>query len=280
MLAPNASSSISSRLRSLLERSTSGLADDAIDEARAAGADAAGDAIAEVLDTELSRPTADGAAIRAAHLAHALRLTRAVPALVRCVERLVDAHPLRDAALTVLARFGAPGVDALLATFDRCTTPGERSQIALALSRTRSEDDRIRATFVRMLEEDPMVAAHLLEEHGEWRAIPDLARALDRLVRAPVGDCDLCSSEHLRAIAAAIRRLGGTLSEAQVAALDRCLERSEGMWTRFVDPDASCDEPERPAARAARPGRNDPCHCGSGKKYKRCHLESDDRARN
>ena len=22
-------------------------------------------------------------------------------------------------------------------------------------------------------------------------------------------------------------------------------------------------------------GRNDPCWCGSGKKYKRCHLESD-----
>lgn len=24
-----------------------------------------------------------------------------------------------------------------------------------------------------------------------------------------------------------------------------------------------------------KPGRNDPCHCGSGKKYKKCHLESD-----
>src|SRR4051812_19958126 len=23
------------------------------------------------------------------------------------------------------------------------------------------------------------------------------------------------------------------------------------------------------------PGRNDPCHCGSGKKYKRCHLDAD-----
>ena len=27
----------------------------------------------------------------------------------------------------------------------------------------------------------------------------------------------------------------------------------------------------------ARPGRNDPCWCGSGQKYKRCHLEEDDR---
>jgi len=26
-------------------------------------------------------------------------------------------------------------------------------------------------------------------------------------------------------------------------------------------------------------GRNDPCHCGSGEKYKRCHLPKDDAAR-
>jgi hypothetical protein len=25
-------------------------------------------------------------------------------------------------------------------------------------------------------------------------------------------------------------------------------------------------------------GRNDPCHCGSGKKYKKCHLEKDEAA--
>jgi uncharacterized protein YecA (UPF0149 family) len=26
-----------------------------------------------------------------------------------------------------------------------------------------------------------------------------------------------------------------------------------------------------PASGQPRPGRNDPCFCGSGKKYKRCH---------
>jgi hypothetical protein len=26
-------------------------------------------------------------------------------------------------------------------------------------------------------------------------------------------------------------------------------------------------------------GRNDPCHCGSGRKYKQCHLEKDEAAR-
>jgi preprotein translocase subunit SecA len=26
------------------------------------------------------------------------------------------------------------------------------------------------------------------------------------------------------------------------------------------------------------PGRNDPCHCGSGKKYKNCHLGADEKS--
>ncbi len=26
-------------------------------------------------------------------------------------------------------------------------------------------------------------------------------------------------------------------------------------------------------------GRNDPCHCGSGQKYKKCHLAADDAAK-
>ncbi|PYR24756.1 MAG: hypothetical protein DMF92_21940 [Acidobacteria bacterium] len=31
-----------------------------------------------------------------------------------------------------------------------------------------------------------------------------------------------------------------------------------------------------PAPISARPGRNQPCHCGSGRKYKHCCLEKDD----
>jgi hypothetical protein len=32
------------------------------------------------------------------------------------------------------------------------------------------------------------------------------------------------------------------------------------------------------AEAARRPGRNEPCHCGSGKKYKHCCLSSDEEA--
>lgn len=33
-----------------------------------------------------------------------------------------------------------------------------------------------------------------------------------------------------------------------------------------------------PVRKAPAPGRNDPCHCGSGRKYKKCHLDADRKA--
>jgi hypothetical protein len=34
-------------------------------------------------------------------------------------------------------------------------------------------------------------------------------------------------------------------------------------------------KPSEPKAPVKVPGRNDPCHCGSGKKYKKCHEDKD-----
>ncbi len=52
------------------------------------------------------------------------------------------------------------------------------------------------------------------------------------------------------------------------------------VWDSDEDDDEVDDDflpaPE-PIRRAPAPGRNDPCWCDSGKKYKKCHLESDER---
>jgi uncharacterized protein YecA (UPF0149 family) len=32
----------------------------------------------------------------------------------------------------------------------------------------------------------------------------------------------------------------------------------------------------QPIHKQAKPGRNDPCWCGSGKKYKNCHMAEDE----
>jgi preprotein translocase subunit SecA len=42
-------------------------------------------------------------------------------------------------------------------------------------------------------------------------------------------------------------------------------------------PAAAPEEPVKQTVRAdKRPGRNDPCWCGSGKKYKACHMREDE----
>ncbi|MBN1484379.1 MAG: SEC-C domain-containing protein [Chloroflexia bacterium] len=42
------------------------------------------------------------------------------------------------------------------------------------------------------------------------------------------------------------------------------------------DRDSPRFRPPPPRPPADKPGRNDPCWCGSGKKYKRCHLREDE----
>jgi hypothetical protein len=54
----------------------------------------------------------------------------------------------------------------------------------------------------------------------------------------------------------------------------------DGLTVRLTYP--IDEEPQSweiaPVRRAPAPGRNDPCHCGSGRKYKKCHLDADRKA--
>jgi hypothetical protein len=264
---------LTTRLRALLDLRAPGLDEAAVEEVRSVRAELTGEVLTSAILQELSHPTASGSAIRAVHLAAELRLTPVVPALVRCLE-LPDAHPLHHAALAALPRFGAAPVEALLAALDDggATEGRARDGLAEALARIPSDDARIRAALIRMLDDDPATAARLLAERGEWRAVAHLSRAVDRLLVAPVGDCDLCNREHLTAIATAVRCLGGSLGDEQRARIDEALERAERLWVPFE----AAPPVTAPARRAGRPARNAPCHCGSGRKYKYCHLPADE----
>ncbi|MBZ4421361.1 SEC-C domain-containing protein [Myxococcus sp. RHST-1-4] len=66
----------------------------------------------------------------------------------------------------------------------------------------------------------------------------------------------------------AIVELGGELSDAQRKKFDAVVGIYRGALKGLPLP------PE-PARREQRPGRNEPCWCGSGQKYKKCHLSDD-----
>jgi len=69
-----------------------------------------------------------------------------------------------------------------------------------------------------------------------------------------------------------IAHLSSSEAELVMFALDERL-RLAGLDPVFAadDSEQETEEPESPPAVAGKVGRNDPCPCGSGKKYKKCH---------
>ena len=89
-----------------------------------------------------------------------------------------------------------------------------------------------------------------------------------------------------------IEELGGTLTTEQQLKCRRGREPAE-VFSRKLDAMLEshrrevivvpADRHERvmpaaPARRERRPGRNEPCWCGSARKYKTCHLATDENA--
>jgi hypothetical protein len=273
MFATKALDRAASRLCALLTDPATAL-DEAVTEARFVGQDLAGEVAAHLIRSAPARRKVDVPAIRAAQLARELRLAAAAPALVRCLERLPPAHPLCHVAQTVLPHLGAAAVDALLPALERCHSSEARARLAEILALTPVDDGRIRAALVRMLEHDPSRAARYLADRCEWRALPDLVRTVERVQAEPL-DCDICTGEALGALALAVGVLGGALSPGQAGKIEEVLERAKASWTPAEPMFTLPDRLQEHAVLGPQPGRNDPCPCGSGKKYKRCCLDAD-----
>ena len=67
-----------------------------------------------------------------------------------------------------------------------------------------------------------------------------------------------------------IAHLSSSEAELVMFALDERL-RLAGLDPVFAADATEEEEPAPTTPPAAKPGRNDPCPCGSGKKYKKCH---------
>lgn len=259
-----------------------GLKEETVALARALGPALAGQVVADLIDLELDAElTSQGqerAAVRAAHLAGALGLDRAAPPLARCIESPGWDEALRPAAIVVLTRLAARGVDALLAAFHASSDVGARCRLADALARSPLEDARVGAALLELLRDAPAHAAWCLAERGEWRAVPDLIGAFDRLAEHPIADCDECAVGHLSAIGLAVRMLGGAFSpdrQAKVTAFaDRARRTSLPLALAHAGAGAGDGDgvggPPWPADGEELPGRNDACPCGSGQNYEGC----------
>jgi SEC-C motif len=267
------------RLEALLEADDEASSRAAEEEARTLGPDRAGTIVAAILQAELASAAGNYAPVAAARLAGDLRLVTAAPALLACVAKIDDAEdPLWQESCSAVEALGQGALEPALSAFASCRDPEGRSQLGDVLAHLRVRDDRVLDALVRNLEGDLSLATSNLVEYGDARALPALEAAFDA---APVADDgpDVESNNGVIDLAAAIEGLGGMLTSERRAKLDRELAARRDFRRLFrTAAQLASDEidiPRAPARRAPRPGRNDPCHCGSGRKYKKCHLASE-----
>ena len=152
-------------------------------------------------------------------------------------------------------------------------------------------DDRIRDILLGALETDATVAGLLAQYGDDGAPIVEalrgaLVRRLDELKLDPR---DLGAYDDAIELADALRDLKA-LSLPLAARVESELRRARFADRTVREPELDDlgdleDEPAptepapMPVRTVVRPGRNEPCWCGSQQKYKKCHLDSDEAER-
>lgn len=225
-------------------------------------------------DEQLALTTAPGegyAPIHAASLLAEFGGPQAIRAMVHALARSEPGLILFDVLLKGLKTLGAEMVPAALETLEVTDKPDGRLGLLSALSQSGVKDERIFQHLLKFLETDPDGAAMDLAEYGDPRAIEPLQRAFDRAAQGPVEE-GLLAGQVLIEIEGAIEELGGALDESQRAKLEQATASRRAVAAQFQQLLAL---QAKQARRHERPGRNEPCWCGSGVKYKKCHAASD-----
>lgn len=127
--------------------------------------------------------------------------------------------------------------------------------------------ERLRPAFERM----PAALARLIGELGVDDALPVLHKALERTLRAELSPPEERDLDILD-LSAAIESLGGDFDGhdgSEIAAA--CVRATDDLVAeiRSAGDDSAWDDGGDVVAPP--PGPNDPCTCGSGRKYKKCH---------
>jgi len=178
-----------------------------------------------------------------------------------------------------LISFGEDALQPVLAAYDETTEYEERRSLCSILSESPVKNDTIYEILLRQLEENVEWGSVCLAEYGDTRALPHLQQALDEY--EVISDANnFLSDQAVFELCAAIQEMGGQLTLSQQHKWDKVRAHREVFRRRLgvLLPRELMDENTTQPRK--KPGRNDPCWCGSGKKYKKCHLDADRAASN
>lgn len=175
-----------------------------------------------------------------------------------------------------LGESGPEALEPLLKAYEAAQEETLRHALLDAMASLGTHDGRIEEHLLRLLDTDPLLAAMLLSRYADPSLLPQMYDRLGELENGPPGDL---TDEAIRELHFALDdleadRFRDRMSVANDEELRRRheeLERETALLRREIE---ALGEPFRKGA-SQQLGRNDPCWCGSGKKYKRCHLKTD-----
>jgi type VI protein secretion system component VasK len=174
-----------------------------------------------------------------------------------------------------LGKTGPAALEPILEALEQTDHESTRHALLDAAASLGVHDERLKSHLVELLAPHPLLAAMLLAGYDDPSTLPDLRHTLARLkagASAPLADDAVRELEH------AIDQLefdDQDIDEGKTAqVLRREIEELERENARLREDVEQLGAPYRKGSRET-VGRNDPCWCGSGRKYKRCHMRQD-----
>lgn len=230
------------------------------------------------------------APIHAARLLGQSQSLEAVEPLLMAIHRCDVMEILYSEAIYALENLGAIALESILESMRYSTSADFKLAIREVLGKTGKGDERAYHELEKYYQEttwkdDREMAASALGELGNARALPLLYQALtDRhishqgiieVVEAIIDIDPNYDRQKLQQLKSkAHQRYDSRFVNFDRYGKPRCRECGELMEKGFLGEWIHVEKP-KPAPMIASPyknvGRNDPCPCGSGKKYKHCH---------
>ena len=232
--------------------------------------DAAVPVLLEILDASEND---DGwGPIHAADLLVQLRAEVSMTPMLKVLSKVDEGDVMRQTLEEALVEIGSAAMEPTLRAHVDSTDNIYRDSLCTVLAELGIRNDRIFACLIEQFERNIDLGAMSLAEYGDPRAIKHLSAAFDRYEVDPSPGA--FANQSTIELKAAIEELGGNLSRAQQRKY-RQSQKSSDQWRRKLRAALS----GRAESRRGKLGRNEPCWCGNGKKYKKCHLWPDETER-
>lgn len=211
---------------------------------------------------DVDAPGAGFAPVHAVEMLAALKAPAAIEPMLRLLSDTTPDDIVHDLIVRRLPDLGGAALEPVLACLaqiagDETEDDDARAPLYAILARLGVKDDRIFASLVSLESKDSALAAMYFADYGDARALPRLRKLI--MEQAPDFASDHFHTD-FRELLHDFERLGG-LIEGELRV------RVDAVWAGLREHTAAAK-----LAGGGKTGRNDPCPCGSGKKFKKCCI--------